>query len=106
MTSDELHPDTDSMLDALSARDIAALYLGHRQMLADLQELQLAGKRVAGGLSARINLASAYLQLLESRLGTLATRDPDKLRDVLVFLKLSSLDVRSVAKRLERFLDS
>ena len=90
MSSAHSHPTIDALLDQLSPRDIAALEIGHYHMLRDLQDMQLAGRRLPGGLSGRIELASGYQRILRDGLEALAVRDPDKLLLVTEYLDLSS----------------
>ncbi len=99
---------TDSNhLDNLPARDIVALYLGYRKLLHDLQDYQLSGKRLVGGFSTRIQIASLHHMHLEDELRGLARRDPDKLRDIQDYLRLS-LDQGNtdLVRRIEGWLEA
>jgi len=58
-------------------------------LLRDLQELQLKGKRVPGGLSRRIEVAGGYLSLLNDRINELRQVDPEKFIAIWEWLELS-----------------
>jgi hypothetical protein len=96
--------NTDNILDNLAARDVAALYLGQRQLLLHLQDFQQSGKRVTGGLSARIEIAAGMLSSFEAALERLGSRDPQKLADVLDYLQFSPRSMQAVIDRLRSTL--
>lgn len=87
----QLHStSTLSLFGYMSSRDIAAYYYGTYLLLRDLQDLQLAGKRLPGGFSARIQIASGYYDMVNNALRELARTDSEKVRDVIEYLAISS----------------
>jgi hypothetical protein len=93
------------MFDHLSPQEVVASFYGYWYRLQDLQELQLRGQRVPGGLSGRIELASLHWQMANKSIESLVDTDPVKARAIQEWLAVSSVPVildkaKGLAERL------
>jgi hypothetical protein len=99
-----MHDDTNQ---PTRTSELVPLLYGYRARLHDLQDAQRAGVRVSGGLGIRIQIASAFQQLIEDRILALAAIDLDAAQGIYDELRMSrDAGIAVFAERLKASLDT
>jgi hypothetical protein len=81
---------------------LVPLLYGYWARLEDLQNIQQAGKRISGGISYRIQDVNLTRQVLEDRILSLATSDPEAAQELYGELCVSQIsEITQFAQQLK-----